>query len=311
MTPTVSVIICGYQQREFLHCAVNSVLRQTYQDFEVILIDNGSTDGSADICAGFETMDGKVRVLLSETNISRSRLLNAAIQIARGEFISLLYADDYYLPTKLATQIAAFRRLGESCGVVYSPGYRERDGHHRTLDRTLSVSGFVLRDMLTKHETEGFINPISPLVRKEAFLDFPFDEDLPRQGEGLYMRMALKYQFRFLPEPLVVMREHANNMGKDVQANTETAIIELGRLINHRLFPKSLEMDAKRFASYLYSRSAWLAIRQCGNPALAREYVQCAIALDKKRALKWRTLAALAASYLPTPIVRQLRCASS
>src|SRR5689334_13827958 len=130
VTPTVSVVLNCYNHEPYVGEAIESVLAQTYRDFELILIDNGSTDGSRQVMQSFA--DERIRLILHDDNQSISRRLNEGVAAARGQFVSILYSDDLFLPQKLERQLAIFNELPEDYGVVYAPPIRF---HHQTGDR--------------------------------------------------------------------------------------------------------------------------------------------------------------------------------
>src|SRR5262245_55855589 len=123
MSKKVSTILCCYNQAEFVAGAIDSVLNQTHDDVELIAIDNGSTDGSADVMRRYQN-DKRVVLMLHPVNDRLTKRQNEGIARATGDFVSMLYADDYYLPRKFERQLAAFDGLGPEFGVVYSPGIR-------------------------------------------------------------------------------------------------------------------------------------------------------------------------------------------
>lgn len=120
--PRVSVILNCYNQGKYVSEAVESVLGQTYPAFELLAMDNGSTDETPEILKRYAG-HRKVRLFLNRDNVSITCRFNQAVSQAKGEFISFLYSDDYYLPTKLERQVECFNRLGPDYGVVYSPGF--------------------------------------------------------------------------------------------------------------------------------------------------------------------------------------------
>src|SRR5688572_7176042 len=95
--PKVSVVLCTYNQAPYLAEAIESVLSQTHRNFELIVVDNGSTDGSQELLADYAA-DPRVRLQLHRENGPVTRRLNEAMACASGEYVSVLYADDYYLP---------------------------------------------------------------------------------------------------------------------------------------------------------------------------------------------------------------------
>ena len=114
--PKVSVVIPTYQHAHFVAQAISSVLSQTYCDLEVIVVDDGSTDDTQEIVAGFGE---QIRVVQHEKNSGLSAARNTGIQLSRGEYVAFLDADDIWLPEKLEKQIPLFER-DESVGLVSS-----------------------------------------------------------------------------------------------------------------------------------------------------------------------------------------------
>ena len=135
--PKVSIIILSYNQADYIKEAINSVLNQTYINLEIIISDNGSTDSTKQIIKSFLN-DDRVLFLDYEENKSISLRQNQAAQRASGKFISLLYADDYYLPSKIEHQVEIFASLSNEWGVVHGPGIEldNRTGDQQPISST-------------------------------------------------------------------------------------------------------------------------------------------------------------------------------
>ena len=301
-SPTVSVLLISYNQAAFLPESIESVIRQTYQDWELILIDNGSTDASPTIIDKYRSHP-KVRVIRYEHNRPVTVIWNIGVAQARGKYWSLLPSDDLYLPEKLERQVAAFEDLPEEYGVVYSPGYRlDSASGRRWLDRTLKVSGSILKEMFTRQD-EGFINPISPLVRRQCLVDYPCHEDLFFEGESIYWRIAMTYKFQYLDEPLVVMREHPGNRGRAIKLNAKMVLTVFEKLSQEPDFPRDLVVDLDRFRGNFMGMCGWLGVR-AGEPRWARDCFASAIRWYPKQLFRGRTLAGLALCTLPAGVSR-------
>ena len=104
MTPRVSVVMPAYNAASFITEAVGSTLAQTFTDFELIVVDDGSTDDTATIARAFA--DDRLRVIGNSANLGMFTSLNIALGSARGEFIARMDADDIMAPTRLAEQVA-------------------------------------------------------------------------------------------------------------------------------------------------------------------------------------------------------------
>jgi len=151
--PTVSVIIPAYNQANFIGKAIESVLRQTYQDFEIIVIDDGSTDNTEEITRGFK--DKRVKYIKKyKKNRGISVARNIGIKTARGKYIALLDSDDEWLPEKLDKQINILQSESPEVGVVYSNlCYIDENGNNmnRKLRNSKKAEGYIYEDLLEKY----------------------------------------------------------------------------------------------------------------------------------------------------------------
>lgn len=121
--PRVSVVICFLNGAEFLPAAIDSVLAQTMTDFELFLVDDGSTDASSEIARGYAAADRRLHYLEHDGHVNRglSTSRNVGIRASQGDFVALLDADDVWAPGKLEEQLAVFAQhpeLGMVCGAV-------------------------------------------------------------------------------------------------------------------------------------------------------------------------------------------------
>ena len=298
MTPLVSVVLCSYNQGRYVAEAVDSVLAQTYPCWELVVVDNGSTDDTMAHLLRYQS-DARIKLLLNAKNAPVTRRLNEGIAASRGEFLSLLYSDDYYLPRKLELQVERFSQLGPDHGVVYSPGYRlDVLTGAMTLDSSLNVSGEVLEALLLRH-AEGFINPISPLMRRACFERYPFQEDLFVEGESINLRFAMTFKFSYLDEPLVVMREHSTNIGKAVKANVDRLMVVLDRLERHPDLKASAGPSLAVFRSRILRDAGWQGVRVVGDIPWARECYRRAIAIHRPQRFHPRVVVGRVLARLP------------
>lgn len=200
MAPRVSVLIPVYNCEAFLGSALDSVLAQTYTDYEIVVVDDGSTDGTAAVAAGY----AQVRLIRNgHHGISASR--NLAIDNARGEFIAFLDGDDLWTPDKLEKQIAYMDSHPES-QIVFTDAKNFFDGDPDTMsDRQRELLNANLDLYLA-----------SSLIRTDLFRKYGnFREDL-HHGEDTewVMRIgACGIKLReYLHEDLYLRRIHDNNI---------------------------------------------------------------------------------------------------
>jgi glycosyltransferase involved in cell wall biosynthesis len=302
----VSVILSSYNQREYLDASVRSVLGQTATDWELIVVDNGSTDGSQELLKRYAA-DPRIRLILHSQNEAVTKRLNQAIAVSRGEFISILYSDDYYLPHKLESQLAQFARLPREVGVVYSPGQRLNvDTGRIWTDSSFSQSGWVLGPLLDALFAGGFISPISPLIRRECFERYPFHEDQFVEGESIFFRFAIGFQFGFHVDPTVVMRDHERNMGRSVKKNIQNWLASVAKLEQDPDFPHEARPQLQAMKLRIFRMAGWQAVRVASDSSWAREMLWHCVAADPREWLHPKTLAGLGLSFLPDVVLDRM-----
>ena len=303
MPPTVSVVLNCYNHEAWVAEAIDSVLRQTFADLELIIIDNGSTDDSRAVIQGFD--DPRIKLLLNNDNQPISRRLNQGIAAAEGEFVSILYSDDFFLPHKLERQAALFRALPADVGVVYGPslGVNDRTGERWQLP-SAGLSGTMLPALFYGH-FKGGIDMSAPLVRRQCYERFPFIETVFAEGEAIFFRIALGWRFHFDPEPLMVLRDHGGNMGKAVKANHDMLMASLDALESDSDFRPSFKAPLDDFRSNIFRNHAWLMLRMgSGDDDWIRDKLIRSLRLRPRQLLQPRLLAAMILAALPFPLRR-------
>jgi glycosyltransferase involved in cell wall biosynthesis len=215
--PTVSVIIPTYNQANFIDKAIESVLSQTYQDFEIIVINDGSTDNTEEIIRGFK--DKRVKYVKKYKNKGISVARNIGIKVARGKYIALLDSDDEWLPEKLDKQIKILQDESPELGVVYSNlCYIDENGKNmnRKLRNSKKAEGYIYEDLLEKYCVGS---PSSFLIKKECFNRVGLFDDLLSGQEDwdMWIRIAKYYRFALIKIPLVKYRLHSNQISKNLE----------------------------------------------------------------------------------------------
>src|SRR5579884_70696 len=124
--PLVSICISAYNAEGVLGTTLDSLLRQTYADFELILFDNGSTDGTARVIASIH--DPRVRALHGSPNVGGYQGMNKVVGEARGEFIAIYHADDVYEPTIVETEVACLQTYPQVGAVLAMDYFIDDDG---------------------------------------------------------------------------------------------------------------------------------------------------------------------------------------
>lgn len=211
MSPKVSVIIPAYNCARYIAEAIDSVLAQTYQDFEIIVVDDESTDGTGEVVRRYAD---RVRYIRQD-NRGPSGAKNTGIQAARGEYISTLDGDDLWLPQRLEKLVPLLDQQPE-LGFVYGDCYRIDETPDRIQPRTaFEIHGGARRGwVLERLVMVNFVPSQSVLIRRRA-LDVVglFDESY-RIGEDwdLWLRLAARYPVDFISDVVAMRRQHTQNI---------------------------------------------------------------------------------------------------
>ena len=164
--PLVSVIVPAYNAEMYIAQTLHSVLSQTYKNIEVIVVDDGSRDGTAQIVEAIMRRDNRV-TLLHQSNSGVAAARNLAIEKSRGEYIAPIDADDIWFPQKIEKQVRCMLHEGSSTGIVYAWSVHIDEGG-------LLMSGFNASDMegdvFVASVMNNFIgNASAPLIRHVCF----------------------------------------------------------------------------------------------------------------------------------------------
>jgi glycosyltransferase involved in cell wall biosynthesis len=224
--PKVSVIIPTYNRAHLIDKAIKSVLNQTYQDYEIIVVDNASTDNTKEVVKGFNNF--KIRYIYYCDNRGSSVARNVGIRASQGEFIALLDSDDEWLPEKLDRQVEVLQNESPEVGVVYSD-VLYIDENSKNMNRKLcnpKKEGYIYEDLLGGNCVG---TPSALLIKKECFHRFGLFDDLLKYHEDwdMWIRIAKYYRFVFIEVPLVKYRLHSNRISE----NLELTIIASNRIL--------------------------------------------------------------------------------
>jgi glycosyltransferase involved in cell wall biosynthesis len=253
----VSVIVPSYNASRYIRETLESVLGQTYSSFEVIVVDDGSTDETPAIVADYSRRDSRIR-LVSQPNSGVGAARNRGIAQASGEFIAPLDADDIWYPEKLAKQVESLERRGTewALGYCWSKSINERGEASMPLAhwpiRGNAFYALIYRNIIG--------NASVPLFRTSAVREIGGYRTRAEQGEvqgcedwDLTVRVAAKYLVDEVPAYLVGYRQIAATMSSDVvkmAKSYEFAMSELKR--NYPQIPKKImEWSAGHYYNYL------------------------------------------------------------
>ncbi len=190
----VSVLVANYNYAKYIGQAIESVLQQTYQNFEVIVCDDGSTDNSREVVQGRASRDPRVKLIAKE-NGGIASALNATYAASRGEVICLLDADDVFLPEKLEKVVQAFRGAPQAGECIHRIVKMHGDGRTFSYPRPpFLVSGWVATEALRTGSRVRNLPPASGLSfrRPAADLLFPLSTELRRMVDA-YLSHAAQF----------------------------------------------------------------------------------------------------------------------
>jgi teichuronic acid biosynthesis glycosyltransferase TuaG len=238
--PLVSVIIPAYNAEAFLARAIRSVEAQSFQDFELLVIDDGSTDGTGDVARAF----GSVRYVRGD-HLGEAEARNRGLEEATGELVAFVDADDEWLPDKLARQVAFMERLDSSFS--YTDSYLVQDGKRvRYSSLARPHSGQILEPLIDDWLDQAFLVP-TEVMASRALLQGAggFETGLPTAGHvdyGLWLRLALQgTRFDYLDEPLALYYRGHPSISSDAVEMVERYRVALRYFSSTYAFPEEAQ----------------------------------------------------------------------
>ncbi len=211
--PIVSIIVPTFNRRAYLEKALVSIFAQTYEDFELIVVDDGSRDQTS---AYLKEVDDP-RLLTTVTHrVGAAQARNAGVQLAKGELIAFCDSDDIWMPDKLEKQLAFFDEKNPPVLVFSDSTIYNRES---VTDETVFTNqqphrGHVFKKLLL----DNFIPTSSVILKKDVLDQAPGFETAfcPAEDYRLWLRLALLGRFDYLHEPLTGYRKHGNQTGADL-----------------------------------------------------------------------------------------------
>jgi len=289
----ISVIMPFHNAQKYLAAAVESVLAQTFGDFEFILLDDGSTDDSLYLCKKYERQDSRIR-LITRPNKGFTKSLNECIGIAYGQLIARMDADDICLQQRFERQIEHLNKYPDRVLVGAQAMLIDEDGEelcpmpelvleHEAIDKALMAKKWPI------------VHP-SVMMRTEAVKAVGGYNEAYRtaQDHDLFLKLAEKGRLANLPEILIKYREHHGAAGSarsdEQNRNVDTMV---AAACVRRGLPEPTnghhQESLKRSVADEYRIWAWWALRG-GNVGTARKHAWAAVRTAPLSTQSWRTL---------------------
>jgi O-antigen biosynthesis protein len=260
MSPSVSVVIPVFNRPEAIRRAIDSVLAQTYQDFEILVIDDASTDETASVVAAVN--DPRVDLIRHARRLGGSATRNSGINASRAPYVAFLDSDDEWMPDKLHRQIELFERSGNEVGLVYA-GFERRLPEGGVTTHIPRRSTDLPRKLLIDNVVGGASVGI---VRRAVFERVGlFDVALlSGQDVDFWLRVCEQFSADFVPDALVRVWQQ----DESDRITTNVASLIGGREV---FFQKHRRKMERAGVVYLWLRNVgWLHHRLAGDRHTAR-----------------------------------------
>ena len=261
--PLVSVIIPAFNAERSIDKTLDSVLHQTYRNIEVLVVDDGSQDKTAEIIESISHHDHRVYPLY-QTQLGVAAARNAAIRQSRGQLIAPIDADDIWYPQNLEKQVHCMLKAGPSVGLVYAWSVVIDEHNLLTGDFCASpIEGEVFETLLS-HNFLG--NASVCLIRRNCinevgYYSRKFSQQNAQGCEDwdLCLRIAERHQFRVVSEFLIGYRKTKNSMSRNytAMANSHSLMLDGFRRERSEISPIIYQLSVVNFYLYLAHDSTW------------------------------------------------------
>lgn len=287
VAPPVSVVIPAYNRAATIGAAIASVLRQTFTDFELVVVDDGSTDDT--LAAARSVADPRLRVVAAPRNMGAAGARNLGVTEARGTWIAFQDSDDEWLPEKLAKQMARLATppaTGEwgacYCGLLTVGALDARPGARTTLryvpDPSVApVEGDIVAPLLARN----MISTQTLVVRRDLFLALGgFDDTTtPIEDWDFALRLAARAPIAFVDAPLVHQRFSPDSITRWTTRRTASR----ARLVERNMALFARHPDRLAHQYYILASDA----RKAGDLAAARRWLARAVRTNPRKPTPW------------------------
>ncbi len=271
MRSTVSVIMPSYNHSRFIKEAIQSVLNQTFDDFELIIIDDSSSDNSQEIIQKFAEIDSRIKPIFHKKNMGIARTLNDGLRASKGEFIAFIASDDVWVPNKLEIQLEILTRNEDL--IVWCEG-EIIDANSNSTGKTFTErhnatnrqkSGRIFEELLKGN----FIFGSSMILKRKNLGKIRFDESLKYLNDYKFVvDLAWRYDYCFIKSPLAKYRIHGGNT---ILSDKKGWLIDAVR-VNEYFLEQYGDKISRKLRAMLYYKIAY-AYTQLENKRVAKQYL--------------------------------------
>ncbi len=259
----ISVVIPAYKRGHVIERAIRSVLEQTHQDFEILVVDDGSKDNTESVVASIAKEDSRIRYFRHDTNRGAQAARNTGARAAQGEWVVFLDSDDYFTPNSLEVRLLAAQ--GEGVKVIHSKCLILKKDESTTAYGTPELDGYIYRDLLTNY------GPLFSglLVAKEALgkIGYLDEKIISYQDWDTVIRLAEYYPFGLVTEPTFIY----DCRGDDTISQDRVREAEGYRQVFNKHFLEILKQSGPPIVAHHYRHIAD-RYQSAGNQNAARRY---------------------------------------
>lgn len=209
----VSILMPVYNGSAFLDRSIGSVLKQSYANWEIIIVDDHSSDNSSEVVKKYLN-DKRIILKQNDCNKGIAASRNLALKQAKGDFIAILDQDDEWLPQKLEKQMRLFNSLDSTFGLVYcNTKVQFENGHVQPFKKDIAPRQSIEENFKKLYLT-NYISSLTVVFRKECIQKVGyFNENIQWGGDDydLWLRISAQYKFAFVDEVLCIRHEHGKN----------------------------------------------------------------------------------------------------
>lgn len=276
--PRVSVIIPTYNSAPYLKQAVDSVLAQTFQDYEVIVIDDGSTDDTESLMNSYGSPVRYIRQSNGGVAVARNRGIDESL----GEYVAFLDADDVWLPGKLELQIAALDQSPDA-GVCYADFFIVAPDLTVRSRVSMPQQDTTLSDLLLRGNVVG--TPSTVVCHRERIKQAGgFDRAFSYGADWeMWIRLASATEFIHVKEPLILYRQHDSNMSRNIRLSEDESV----RLLQQGFALPCLSASMRDRREKALARNYMVLAGSYFHAGLYRDCLRCAgraVTLDFRQA---------------------------